>query len=228
MKGSYMRVEPSQAITSAPYLLFTLVLSVVGLLVLGASVVLPMNADQRQILDVTDDALCVFFFGDFLWTLWKAPNRWAYFRTWGWIDLLSCIPYVDYLRTGRVARIFRIFRVLRAIKSARVLVSLILARRAQSVMLATTLSAILLVMLASICILHFEDVEGANILSAQDALWWTMETITTVGYGDKYPVTPEGRIIASVVMIVGVGLTAIYTGAVAAWFLAPPKDPSRK
>jgi voltage-gated potassium channel len=97
-------------------------------------------------------------------------------------------------------------------------------RRAESAVLATTFSAILLVMLASICILHFEDVDGANILSAQDALWWTMETITTVGYGDKYPVTPEGRVVASIVMIVGVGLTAIYTGAVAAWFLASPKE----
>jgi voltage-gated potassium channel len=214
-----MATQPTPA--NAPYLLFSLILSLLGILILGISVAVPLKPDARLILDYADDGLCTLFFCDFLVSLWKAPNRWTYFIRWGWIDLLSSVPYVDYFRVGRVARVFRIFRVLRAIKSAKVLAELILRRRSQSAMLATTLIGVLLVILASITILHFEDVAGANILSAEDALWWTMETITTVGYGDKYPVTSEGRILASAVMIMGVGLTAIYTGAVAAWFLKP-------
>jgi voltage-gated potassium channel len=79
----------------------------------------------------------------------------------------------------------------------------------------------LLVLLATIGILHLEDVPEANIKSAEDALWWTMETITTVGYGDKYPVTSEGRLLASGLMLAGVALIGIYTGYVASWFLRP-------
>jgi voltage-gated potassium channel len=220
-----MQGSPTNA-RNASYLLFTLILSVFAIVVLGLSVFVPMGSQPRRVLNYADDALCAFFFIDFLISMKNAPNRWAYFARWGWIDLLSCIPYGDYFRTGRVARIFRVFRVLRAIRSARMLATLILDRRAQSALLATSLSAFVLIILASIGILQFEDVAGANIVGAEDALWWTMETITTVGYGDRYPITTEGRVLASAVMVAGVGLTAMYTGALAAWFLRPPEQAS--
>lgn len=205
----------------APYLLFMLALSVFSLAILGVSVALPLEPDTRHILDYADDGLCVLFFGDFLLSLWRAENRWRYFYRWGWIDLLSCIPSIDYFRAGRVARIFRVFRVLRAIRSAKIIATFILQRRAQGAMLAATLIAMLLIVLASIGILHFEDVPGANITTAEDALWWTMETITTVGYGDRYPITTEGRMLAAGLMVAGVGVIGVYTGYVAAWFLRP-------
>ncbi|MEO7431368.1 MAG: ion transporter [Dokdonella sp.] len=203
------------------YLLFTLVLSVVGLAVIGASVALPMGPDTRRILDYADDVICGIFFLDFLVTLRRAPNRWQYFIRWGWIDLISSIPTIDAFRAGRAARIFRLLRVLRAMRSAKVIASFILQRRAHGAMLAATLMALLLIVLASIGILHFEDVPNANIKTAEDALWWTMTTITTVGYGDRYPVTSEGRVLAAGLMVAGVGLAGIYTGYVAAWFLRP-------
>ena len=206
---------------NAPYLLFVLVLSVFALLILAASVVLPLSAETRQLLDYADDALCAAFFVDFLVTLRKAENRWRYFLRWGWLDLLSCIPSVDYLRAGRMARVFRVLRVLRAIRSARVIGTYVLERRANSAVLAAVLMGVLLIVLASIGILQFEDVPEANIRTAEDALWWTMATITTVGYGDRYPVTTEGRILAAGLMVAGVGLAAIYTGFIAAWFLRP-------
>jgi len=205
----------------APYLIFMLALSVLGLLLLGAGVALPLTAETRQILDYADDVLCLLFFIDFIHSMWRAENKWRYFIQWGWIDLLSCIPSIDYLRAGRAARIVRVFRVLRAIRSARIIASFILQRRAQGAMLAATLTGMLLILLASIGILHLEDVPEANIKSAEDALWWTMETITTVGYGDKYPVTSEGRLLASGLMLAGVALIGIYTGYVASWFLRP-------
>lgn len=204
-----------------PYLLFTLALSVVGLAVIGASVAWPMDRDTRQILDYADDVVCAIFFLDFLATLKRAPNRWQYFIRWGWIDLISSIPTIDAFRAGRAARIFRVLRVLRAMRSAKIIASFILQRRAHGAMLAATLMAFLLIVLASIGILHFEDVPDANIKTAEDALWWTMTTITTVGYGDRYPVTTEGRILAAGLMVAGVGLAGIYTGYVAAWFLRP-------
>ena len=61
------------------------------------------------------------------------------------------------------------------------------------------------------------EVEHANIRTAGDALWWSLVTITTVGYGDHYPVTTPGRLVAAWLMIVGIGVMGTVTGVVASW-----------
>jgi voltage-gated potassium channel len=71
----------------------------------------------------------------------------------------------------------------------------------------------------SISILQVEIVPESNIKTASDAIWWAFVTITTVGYGDKFPVTNEGRIIAAFLMITGVALFGTFTGFIAAWFM---------
>lgn len=207
--------------TSSAYLLTMLVTSALALLVLGSQVALNLSSDSRQILDYADDALCAVFFIDFCVTLWRSPNRIRYFFTWGWVDLLSSIPSIDAFRLGRVSRVFRIFRVLRAIRAAKILAEVILLNRAKNVVLAITLIAGLLMVFASIGILHVETVPEANIKTPEDALWWAAETITTVGYGDKFPVTSEGRMLGVLLMVSGVSLIGAYTGFVAFWFLKP-------
>lgn len=76
------------------------------------------------------------------------------------------------------------------------------------------LIAFLLLITSSISILIVETDLNSNIKSAEDAIWWSITTITTVGYGDKYPVTTEGRIIATILMIYGVGIF----GTISAYF----------
>lgn len=88
-------------------------------------------------------------------------------------------------------------------------------------MAAAALLALILVIGASTAILHFEVAPEANIRTAEDALWWAMATITTVGYGDRYPITTEGRVLAAMLMVAGVGLFGTLSAALAAWFLAP-------
>jgi voltage-gated potassium channel len=62
-------------------------------------------------------------------------------------------------------------------------------------------------------------VEGSNIKNFGDGLWWAMTTVTTVGYGDKFPITTEGRILAVALMIMGISLVGVITASVAAWFV---------
>jgi voltage-gated potassium channel len=81
--------------------------------------------------------------------------------------------------------------------------------------------SITLTIFSAIAILHLENVPESNIKTAVDALWWSFVTITTVGYGDKYPVTPEGRAIAILLMTAGVGLFGTFTGLVASYFVEP-------
>jgi voltage-gated potassium channel len=94
-------------------------------------------------------------------------------------------------------------------------------RRAESAALATSLLCLLLIVSGSIAVLQFDRPAGGNIVSAQDALWWAVTTMTTVGYGDRFPITSEGRLVAVVLMAAGVGAFGTLSGLVAAWFLAP-------
>src|SRR5262249_30244586 len=93
---------------------------------------------------------------------------------------------------------------------------------------AVALLSILLVLFSSIAILQFETTKDGNIRTPQDALWWAFATVTTVGYGDKFPVTTEGRMIAAVLMTAGVGLFGSFTGLVASWILTPTKKDSEQ
>jgi len=209
---------------SGAYLLAMLVTSILALLILGSEVVFNLDSGSRRILDYADDALCAIFFTDFSLTLWRSPNRIRYFLTWGWIDLLSCIPTIDALRIGRASRVFRILRVIRAIRAAKILAEFILQNRAKNIVLAATLMGGLLMVFASTGVLHFENVPEANIKSPEDALWWAAATITTVGYGDRYPITSEGRMLGVLLMISGVSLISAYTAYIAALFLRPLEE----
>ncbi len=86
------------------------------------------------------------------------------------------------------------------------------------------LTAFLLIAFSSISILVCERHGDANIRTAEDAVWWSISTVTTVGYGDKYPVTTEGRIIGMLLMVAGVGMFGGLSGLVAAFFLGA-RDP---
>ena len=114
---------------------------------------------------------------------------------------------------------FRLLRVLRAFRSLRHLAGHVFQKRVQGAFTSVAILAVLMVIFSSVAILQVEDDPNSNIKTAEDALWWAYVTITTVGYGDKYPVTTEGRIIAAFLMTMGVGLFGTFTGFVASWFV---------
>jgi len=209
------------------YQLFMLALCVYAILALAVERFFAISAGTRQLLDYGDIGVCVLFGIDFILSLASAKRRWRYFWTWGWIDLLSSIPVISVLRIGRAARIMRIFRVLRGVRATKVLSSFVLERRAGDTLLAVVLIAFLLMILASASVLHFETVPEANIKSAEDAVWWAYSTMATVGYGDRFPVTSEGRLIGALLMTAGVGIFGTFSGFIAAWFLAPTARKNR-
>jgi voltage-gated potassium channel len=186
-----------------------------------------LSDPMSDVLQFADQAVCFIFLLDFGYSLATAPNRWAYFRTWGWIDLLSSIPNVAALRVGRGARILRIIRVLRGVRATRILVGTVIHRRAESAALSAALATILLIVFASAAILQFESEPESNIKTAEDAVWWSVATVTTVGYGDRYPVTWEGRLVAVVLMLLGMCLVGVLSGLFASWFIAPTAAENR-
>ncbi len=97
--------------------------------------------------------------------------------------------------------------------------------RAGSALLVLLLMGILVLQFGSLLMLFLEQyAPGANITTASDALWYTIVTISTVGYGDRFPVTDAGRLWGSVIIIVGVGIFGTFTGYLANLFLSPRKS----
>ena len=204
-----------------------LILSVFSLLIIAVMELIPMDEETYRLLGIVDLIVCAVFLSDFLWQLYTAESRWRYFYTWGWIDLIASIPSLDAFRWGRTARIVRITRVLRGIRSVRYLLQILGHYRRRSAVFVTGLIVFLSLAIGSISILHFEHgAEGSSIENAEDALWWAWVTITTVGYGDYAPVTRGGRIVAAILMFVGVGLFSSLSGLIASWLLMnPSSDP---
>lgn len=216
---------PEPALRGAPaYQLFMLVLCVLALAAIVVQNAFRLDPEIEVLLEYADTAICVAFLIDFLLTLWRAPNRGRYMVTWGWLDLLSAIPTFDLARWGRLGQIARIARVLRGLRATRLLAKAVLRQRTQSTSLAAAMLAFLLIIGCSTAILHFEKLPNSNIKTADDAVWWAFTTITTVGYGDKFPLSMEGRFIAVLLMTAGVGLFGTISAALAAWFLAPEEQ----
>ncbi len=127
----------------------------------------------------------------------------------------------------RFGRALRLLRILRAFRSTKHLLHHLFRSRVQGTFTAVAVIAALMVIFSSIAILQVETRPDSNIKTAEDALWWAYSTITTVGYGDKYPVTGAGRFIAAALMTVGVGLFGTFTGLLASWFVEGKKQEER-
>ena len=195
-----------------------LVLSIYVLLALLVDTFFKLPREVSRLLELLDDSICVFFLFEFCVRFYQADKKWRFMR-WGWIDLVSSIPAFSILRMGRAFRLIRLLRILRAFRSTKHLVNHLFRSKAHGAFTTVSAIAVIMILFSSIAILQVEHAPSSNIKTAEDAIWWAYVTITTVGYGDKYPVTTEGRIIASFLMTVGVGLLGTFTGFVASWFL---------
>lgn len=193
---------------------------VLGALIIDTVFVLPK--ETSVLLNYIDYTICAFFFFEFCVRFFKSENK-LEFMKWGWIDLLSSLPMVGFLRAGRLLRLIRLLRIIRAFRSTKTLVNHIFANKAQGTFTSMAVISILLVIFSAIGILQVETDPNSNIKTAEDAIWWAYVTITTVGYGDKFPVTTEGRIIAAILMTAGVGLFGTFTAFVASWFATTEK-----
>ena len=207
-----------------PYAIFSLIISVFSILILAGDVFFVTNPNEIAVIKRIDMVICFLFFLDFLYQLTIAESKSKYFFTWGWVDLLSSIPMIDAFRAGRLLRIYRLIRIIRVIKVTKLLVQFFAQHRLNNVALVASLLALITISLSSMAILMFETGEGSNIKTAEDALWWSYVTITTVGYGDRFPVTTEGRILGAILMTIGVGLFGIFSGFIASWCLKPTED----
>jgi len=194
-------------------------LSMVNATALAGAWLLGWSGPGQEVLLAMDVAITPIFVVDLLYRLRTAPSRNGYFvRDYGWADLIATVPML------RVFRLPRSVLVVRAIRSRGwdVVLERLRASRAVATFLLTVFLVIAVVEIAGVTIYYAEKgAGGSNIASASDAIWWALVTITTVGYGDRYPVTAEGRAIGAFLLFAGICLFSVLTGFIANAFLTP-------
>jgi voltage-gated potassium channel len=206
------------------YELFILLLSLVSIFNMAvaflAGFVMP-DQDRLDVIVIIDTILTLFFLFDFCYRILTTSSKSTYFfKNWGWADLLACLP---------MFRVFRLFRIVRAVRLMRTfgvknMINEVINNRAGSALYITVFSVIVLAEIAAMLVLQAEKANpDANIKSGGDAVWWVFVTITTVGYGDRFPTTPWGRTLGVVVMFCGIALLGVLTSFLASFFVSPPK-----
>jgi voltage-gated potassium channel len=218
-------VEPAaNELKHAGYEIFVGILSILSIVNIALLYAVD-DADLDAVLMAMNVLISVIFLGDFTYRLLSSESKSTYvFREFGWADLLASLPFAQ-AKILRVFRIARVFRLMRAYGAKRIVRSLV-ADRAGSALASLLLMGILVLELGSLEMLNLEqDAPGANITTGSDAIWYVIVTISTVGYGDRFPVTNGGRLFGAVIIIIGVGIFGTFTGYLANLFLAPRKRP---
>ncbi len=207
----------------SPYDIFIIALTLLSIFNLFLYTVISAR-NVLYVVGIIDGLLSFVFFVDFVRRLIAADNKLHYFfQGYGWADLMASIPLPQF----KLLRIFRLIKAYGLIKKAglRTIIQELKQNRASGALYFIFFMIVLLLEFGSIAVIAAERSNPeSNIKTASDAIWWVYVTITTVGYGDRYPVTNSGRLVGMLVMLVGVGLFGVITGFLANKFL-PSSEP---
>jgi voltage-gated potassium channel len=188
-----------------------------------AFVPVPPGSTELVVIEAVEWVITLTFAIEFFSRLGASFDRVAYLRN-HWVDVISVIPPARWLRPFRLLRLLRLIRAFAGVARALGHVERLASHRGLIWLLAGWLAVMLL---SSLALFAAEHGENAAVRSPLDAFWWGLTTMTTVGYGDVYPVTGEGRVAAAVLMILGIGLYSAITAIITSYLLedrGPPSD----
>jgi hypothetical protein len=219
-KSRTQEAERPEELQAPGYEIFIGILSILSLVNLAISVIPFFDEQVVDIARIIDVPITFIFLVDFAMRLRRShPPRRYFIDQRGWLDLLGSLP--AGFKLFRIFRVVRVIRLLRQYGPRNVIRSFI-AHRADNALLVVMLLVLIVLEFGSMLVLHFEQyAPDANITTGGDALWWAFVSITTVGYGDKYPTTADGRLVAFFVLAAGVGLFGVLSGYLANFFLSP-------
>ena len=187
------------------------------------------------VLHLAEVIIVALFTVEYLLRLLVADRKWAFiFSFYGLIDLCAILPFyiargLD-LRSVRVFRLFSLFRVFKALRYSNAIERFRPAfTRIREELILFMIATGFLLFIASVGIYHFEHTaQPEQFKSVFHCLWWAVVTLTTVGYGDVYPVTVGGKVFTSFVAIIGIGIVAVPAGLFASALTGAAGDDSEE
>jgi voltage-gated potassium channel len=175
----------------------------------------PVSTEIQEILDMIQWFVYGIFLIDVVIGLISSNNRKEYIKTHPLEILSVALP------------VLRPLRLLRLVTVGSLVIQRVAIGRQFAIMIKVFLFSILIAYISAVQLTIIErPIEGSNIKSFGDGLWWAITTVTTVGYGDRFPTTTEGRVIAFALMLVGISLMGVITASVAAWFVKMSQNES--
>ncbi|PTA51753.1 ion transporter [Shewanella morhuae] len=204
--------------TPSPIEMAMMILSLLSVIIVLVMTFGRLDSETYRLLFFIDSGICMIFMLNFFIGLIRARDK-LFFIKHHWVDFVASIPAIEALR---MARLFQILRVIRLIRMSRSLLLPLIKQRKQTTLASLLVAMVTILALASVIMLIVESgTEGANIQTAEQAIWWALVTISTVGYGDYYPVSTAGHIIGGIVIISGVSFFGVISGYMASVFVAP-------
>jgi voltage-gated potassium channel len=181
-----------------------------------------LSTKQRELLATIEAITIGIFSTEYILRVYFAENRRRFiFSFYGVVDLISIVPFylpasVDLraIRILRVLRLLRIFKMMRYNEAvSRFARALVIAKEELILFLVVT---VLILYISAVGIYYFENpVQPEQFQSVFHSLWWALITLTTVGYGDMYPITAGGRVFTFLILMIGLGVIAVPTGILA-------------
>jgi voltage-gated potassium channel len=201
-----------------------LVLALAMLPLLTLPLLMELSSSVENAFVAADWLIWAVFTFEYATRLILTTDRGRFIRR-NWTDLLIIVlPFLRPLRIVRSARALRLLRLVRLVavlgKVSHDVRRLLVRHRLHYALLVT-----LTVVVGSAALTLAVENDSGNIKTLGDGLWWAVTTITTVGYGDRYPVTAAGRGIAALLMVTGIAFFGVLTANVAAFFLERNDEP---
>jgi voltage-gated potassium channel len=212
-----------------------IILILISVIIVMLESIKELDAKYHSILFALEWVITIFFTIEYIARVISIKKPLKYiFSFYGIIDLLSTIPlYISYILAGsqvllaiRALRLLRVFRILKLVQFLGEASQLKNALKASRAKIIVFLFAVLIVSVLLGTLMYLVEGEDAGFTSIPISIYWTIVTLTTVGYGDIAPITPQGQFIATLIMLVGYGIIAVPTGIVTVEFGKQTKENS--
>jgi voltage-gated potassium channel len=177
----------------------------------------PLQSSTQTLLNIVQWVSWIAFAADLIFGLYKAKDKKKYLLKHPLEVAAVLLPFL------------RPLRLLRVISFGSLVIQKVAIGRQFAITIKVIITSIFVAYISAVQITIIErDIDGSNIKNFGDGLWWAMTTVTTVGYGDRFPTTTEGRFLAVGLMIMGISLMGVITASVASWFVKMGQGESTK
>lgn len=227
-------IEENDTIAGKAFDIIIQFLIIVSLISFSIETIPGLSKTTTQVLKFIEVATIFVFTLEYLCRLYVADNKLRFiFSFYGIIDLMAILPFyiargID-LRSIRIVRLLRLFRILKMARYGQAIQRLKYAfLTIKEELVLFLIATIFLLYISSVGIYYFENnAQPEQFKSIFHCLWWAIVTLTTVGYGDVYPITTGGKIFTSIIALIGIGVVAVPTGLVASALTKVIKDEER-